>query len=171
MFSSINKIDCGTKYLVPQPFSCDKNTTLRILAEDDKSAIFVGLLTRAFRGGDPSDPSQPSQRNSSDRFSPKERNLGPYSGGTVRDSHPVILFSIPGFYAGYATKWVLCCCHCDYSPRNMRCQVKNGKTGGGKIPSPALVNVSSRRTCPGSKTTGQNNTGTKKDTRIFRRSR
>ena len=67
---------------------------------------FVGLLTHTFRGGDPIDPSQPSQRNSSDRFSPKERDLGTYSGGTVRDSHPVILFSIPGFDAGYATKWV-----------------------------------------------------------------
>ena len=67
---------------------------------------FVGLLTHTFRGGDPSDPSQPSQSNSSDRFSPKETNLGTYSGGTVRDSHPVILFSIPGFDAGYATKQV-----------------------------------------------------------------
>jgi len=43
----------------------------------------------------------------SDRFSPLIFPVGTYSGGTVRDSHPVILFSNPSQSTGAATQWVI----------------------------------------------------------------
>ena len=67
---------------------------------------FVGLLTCAFRGGDPSDHILAFPEKLQWPVFTEKMDLGAYSGGTVRDSHPVILFSIPGFDAGYATKWV-----------------------------------------------------------------
>ena len=41
-------------------------------------------------------PASPSRGDPSDRLSPMKQGIGTYSGGTVRDFHPVILFSIPG---------------------------------------------------------------------------
>ena len=71
---------------------------------------FVGLLTCAFRGGDPCDHILAFPEKLQWPVFTEKMDLGAYSGGTVRDFHPVILFSIPGFDAGYATKWVLCYC-------------------------------------------------------------
>ena len=43
----------------------------------------------------------------SDRLSPIDPAISIYSGGTVRDSHPVILFSFPGSSPEKATQWVI----------------------------------------------------------------
>ena len=56
---------------------------------------FVGLLTHALWLGDHTFLRLPRD-SSSDWLSPKKQGISTYSGGTVRDSHPVILFSISG---------------------------------------------------------------------------
>ena len=63
---------------------------------DDREIRSVGLLTRALRFWDQRTSLRLPRGIPSDWLSPKKQGIGTYSGGTVRESHPVILFSIPG---------------------------------------------------------------------------
>ena len=87
------KIGCGTKNGAAAVFL---RQFTPVDAQGWEKSRFVGLLTHALRrrsfrasfrlpGGLPSD-----------RLSPKKGHISTYSGGTVRDSHPVILFSGSG---------------------------------------------------------------------------
>ena len=86
---------CGATN-APQPFFCDKSTHCRSAV--CRGNHFAGLLTHTLRKFLPR-IALPSQF-PSDRFSPKDRSISTYSGGTVRDSHPVLLFSFRGHTPG-----------------------------------------------------------------------
>ena len=68
-----------------------KNLLLAVPAKNS-----VGLLTRALRFWEERTLLRLPGEIPSDWLSPKKQGIGTYSGGTVRDLHPVILFSIPG---------------------------------------------------------------------------
>ena len=96
------KMGCDIKKM-PQPFFCDQATPITRRSVEN---YFVGLLTHALRK-DPQTVSAFPESSPVTGFRQRNDLSSTYSGGTVRDSHPIILFSSQGSSPQSATRRVI----------------------------------------------------------------